>query len=65
VANSLLILVPSAVFLALKAHAGDFGAPFYAVQALGLLAGAANIMLLGLNMREGSRLKGRLRHASG
>jgi hypothetical protein len=34
---------------------------FYAVQALELVGGAANITLLSLNMRDGLRMKGRLR----
>jgi hypothetical protein len=63
-ANGLLILIPSALFLAAKAHAGDFDTAFYVVQALELLAGATNITLLSLNMRDGLRLKGRLRRAS-
>jgi len=60
-ANGILILVPSALFLASKAGAGEFDAGFYAVQALELAAGAANIALLGLNMRDGLKMKGRLR----
>ncbi|MCI0468108.1 MAG: hypothetical protein L0Y57_14100 [Beijerinckiaceae bacterium] len=62
-ANGLLVLIPSALFLASKASAGEFDTAFYAVQALELLAGATNITLLGLNMRDGLRLKGRLRRA--
>ena len=34
---------------------------FYAVQALEMVAGAVNITLLGLNMRDGLRMKGKLR----
>jgi hypothetical protein len=60
-ANGALILVPSALFLASKAQAVQFDALFYAVQALELVAGAANIALLGLNMRDGLKMKGRLR----
>jgi hypothetical protein len=60
-ANGILILIPSALFLASKASAGEFDAAFYAVQALELAAGAANIVLLSLNMRDGLRMKGRLR----
>lgn len=63
-ANGLLVLIPSALFLASKARAGDFDTAFYAVQALELLAGAANIALLSLNMRDGMKLRGRLRRAS-
>ena len=61
VANAVLVLIPSALFLASKAQAGEFDAVFYAVQALELVAGASNITLLGLNMRDGLRMKGRLR----
>lgn len=63
-ANGLLVLIPSALFLASKARAGDFDTAFYAVQALELFAGAANIALLSLNMRDGMKLRGRLRRAS-
>lgn len=55
-ANGLLILIPSALFLASKARAGDFDTVFYIVQAVELLAGAANITLLGLGMRDGLKL---------
>ncbi len=60
-ANGILILVPSALFLSFKAQAGEFDTAFYVVQALELLAGAANITLLSLNMRDGLRMKGKLR----
>ena len=60
-ANGLLILIPSALFLAHKAMAAEFDAAFYAVQALELTAGATNITLLGLNMRDGLKMRGRLR----
>ena len=60
-ANGLLVLVPSALFLASKARAAEFDTAFYAVQALELVAGAANIALLGLNMRDGLKMRGRLR----
>jgi hypothetical protein len=60
-ANGILVLIPSALFLATKARAGEFDIVFYAVQALELAAGAANIALLGLNMRDGLKMKGRLR----
>jgi hypothetical protein len=63
-ANGLLVLIPCALFLASKARAGDFDTAFYAVQTIELLAGATNITLLGLNMRDGLRLKGRLRRAA-
>ena len=51
--NGLLVLVPSAIFLAMRAAEGRFDAVFYAVQAAELAAGAVNIALLGLNIRDG------------
>ena len=57
-ANGILVLIPSALFLASKAKAGEFDTSFYAVQALELCAGAANITLLSLNMRDGLKMKG-------
>ncbi|MCO5130464.1 MAG: hypothetical protein M9932_07845 [Xanthobacteraceae bacterium] len=59
--NGVLVLIPAALFLAFKARAGAFDTVFYAVQALELVAGAANLTLLGLNMRDGLKMKGRLR----
>ncbi len=58
-ANGLLILIPAALFLASKASAGEFDTAFYAVQALELVAGAVNIALLGLNLRDGFMIAGR------
>lgn len=55
-ANGLLILIPSALFLSARAQAGVFDTGFYVVQAVELIAGAANLVLLGLNMRDGLRL---------
>ena len=60
-ANGILILIPSGLFLASKASGGEFDAGFYVAQTLELAAGAANITLLGLNMRDGLKMKGRLR----
>ena len=59
--NGVLVLIPSAFFLAYKAQSGAFDTSFYAVQGLELLAGAANFTLLGLNMRDGLKMKSRLR----
>jgi hypothetical protein len=63
-ANGILILIPSALFLASKAKVAEFDTTFYAVQALELIAGATNIALLALNMRDGLRMKGWLRRSS-
>jgi hypothetical protein len=59
--NGVLVLIPSALFLASKARAAELDTAFYVVQALELAAGAVNIALLGLNVRDGLTLKGRLR----
>lgn len=60
-ANGLVVLMPAALYLAHKAKAGEFDAAFQAVQALELVAGAANLTLLSLNLRDGLRMTGRLR----
>jgi hypothetical protein len=60
-ANGLLVLIPAAFFLASKATAGEFDTAFYIVQATELIAGAANLTLLGLNMRDGFQLTRRRR----
>ena len=58
-ANGLLVLIPCAVVLNRWAEAGSFDQTFYAVQALELLAGAVNLALMGLNMRDGLKLSRR------
>ncbi|WP_406645983.1 hypothetical protein QEZ52_18580 [Aliisedimentitalea scapharcae] len=55
-ANGVLILLPSAVFLANRASEGQFDTGFYLIQTLELIAGATNIFLLTLNMRDGLAL---------
>jgi hypothetical protein len=59
-ANGLLVLVPCAIVLDRWAAAGRYDAPFYAVQLIELVAGAINLVLMGLNARDGLRLAGRL-----
>ncbi len=58
--NGLLVLVPSALFLADRATAGLFDAWYYGVQAVELTAGAVNMLLIGLNIRDGLTMSGRL-----
>lgn len=58
-ANGLLILIPAALFLASKARAGEFDMAFYGVQIVELIAGATNIALLGLSIRDGAKLSRR------
>ncbi|WP_406239937.1 hypothetical protein [Nocardia sp. NBC_01009] len=49
-ANGLLILIPSAISLDILASHENFGAAFYCVQTLELIAGAINIALMSLNI---------------
>lgn len=58
--NGLCILLPSAFYLAFKSDAGEFDRWFYTVQTLELCAGALNLSLMGLNIRDGLRMKGRI-----
>lgn len=62
-ANGLLVLVPSAFYLASKSAAGVFDTYFYMVQALELVAGATNLTLMGFNIRDGLRMTGRIASA--
>ncbi len=55
-ANGVVVLIPAALFLAFKAKAGELDVIFYTVQVAELIAGAVNITLLGLNMRDGMAL---------
>lgn len=61
--NGLLVLVPCAVFLQARAASGDFGNTFALVQGIELLAGAVNLALMGLNMRDGFALTRRFAKA--
>ena len=57
--NGVLILIPSAVVLNYWASQGSFNTWFYLVQGIEIVAGFVNLTLLGLNIRDGFRLKGR------
>lgn len=59
-ANGILILLPAAFFLESRAAAGAFDTVFYMVQGLELIAGAVNLALMGLNIRDGLNMTGRL-----
>jgi len=54
--NGLVVLVPSALFLADKANSNSFDEWFYYVQAIELIVGAINLVLMGLNIRDGLQL---------
>ena len=58
--NGLFILLPAAFYLNSLASQGMFETPFYAVQTIELIAGAVNLTLMGLNMRDGLRATGRI-----
>lgn len=60
-ANGLIVLVPAALYLSWKAGAGAFDGRFALVQALEFTAGGVNLVLMGLNIRDGLRLSGRRR----
>jgi hypothetical protein len=60
-ANGILVLVPCALALHWLASIGNFGVAFYVVQAVELIAGPVNIVLMGLNVRDGMKLTGRLK----
>ena len=59
--TGLLVLIPAALFLSAKARGGDFDAAFYTVQAIELVAGASNVVLLALSARDGFKVSGRFR----
>jgi hypothetical protein len=60
-ALGMLVLMPCVLYLGLTASVENLNATFYAVQAVELAAGSVNIVLLGLNSRDGLRLTGGLR----
>lgn len=62
-ANGILILIPSVFYLATKARTGAFDTAFYIVQTAEILAGATNITLLALNMRDGLSIRRRRKPA--
>lgn len=59
--NGLFILTPCAIFLSLWATTGTFDTRFYIVQGIELVAGATNLVLMGLNVRDGLKMTGKLR----
>lgn len=63
-ANGILVLIPCAVVLDHWASLGAFDTRFFVVQGIELIAGAVNLILMGMNMRDGLRLSGRLRRSA-
>lgn len=62
-ANGLLVLVPAAVYLSIKANAGAFDLSFYVVQVIEVIAGACNLFLMGLSIRDGRAMAQRRKAA--
>ena len=60
-ANGVLILLPAAIFLNQWASLGTFDTKFYIVQGLELIAGAVNLTLMGMNIRDGLKMAGKFR----
>lgn len=60
-ANGLLVLIPCAIVLDRWAAKELLNSSFYLLQALELAAGAVNLALMGLNVRDGLRMAGRQR----
>lgn len=58
--TGLLVLLPAAFYLESKASSGSFDSWFYIVQAIELIAGASNLRLMMLNIREGLRMTGKI-----
>jgi hypothetical protein len=60
-ANGLILLIPCAILLDSWATQGLLDARFYLVQGLELVAGGTNLVLMGMNIRDGLTLSGRVR----
>lgn len=58
-ANGLLVLIPCAIVLNCWASEGKLDEMFYLVQGIELLAGAVNLTLMSLNIRDGRKLRNR------
>lgn len=56
-ANGVLLMIPAALFLNYKAARGEFDTLFYAMQILELAIGIVQMVLLGLNFRDGLRMR--------
>lgn len=50
--NGIVILIPCAIYLNILASTGTFDTIFYSVQGLELIAGAINITLMFLNIKD-------------
>ena len=57
----ILVLVPCVLYLGTTSSASGLGTYFYPVQGIELVAGAVNITVMSLNVRDGLRLTRRFR----
>jgi hypothetical protein len=57
--NGIIVLIPSAVFLNMKASAGELDILFYTIQIIEIAAGLLNLTLMLKNARDGRRLAGK------
>ncbi|KFA96977.1 hypothetical protein [Vibrio sp. ER1A] len=55
--NGMLVLLPCAIYLHTLASKGQFDHTFYWIQGIEFVAGFINLTLMGLNIRDGLRLK--------
>lgn len=55
-ANGVLVMIPSALFLNMKAAGGEADGAFLLVQAVELAVGVVQMTLIGMNIRDGRRL---------
>ncbi|MCU7797204.1 MAG: hypothetical protein KZQ75_08745 [Candidatus Thiodiazotropha sp. (ex Myrtea spinifera)] len=63
-ANGVLVLLPAAIFLDQWAAVGAYDLKFYVVQGLELIAGAVNLTLMGMNIRDGLKMTGKFPRTS-
>lgn len=59
--NGIFILVPAALFLRWKAGNAELDSAFYTVQMIEIIAGTVNLILLGMSMRDGLKMRGRFK----
>lgn len=55
--NGLLVLLPCAFYLCYRANLGQFDGVFYGIQAVELVAGFVNLVLMGLSMKDGMSIR--------
>jgi len=56
----ILVLIPAAIVLNMWAAAGAFDTKFYVLQLIELAAGATNLTLMAMNIRDGLKMSGRM-----